>query len=194
MQIFAGMVAMIKALMEEKKMPKEKKIQIKCTGSHFVELKDLTPFQGDLKTITDENLDKLKRSILKEGFCTPIYIWKSNKKNYIIDAHQREKALNSLQEEGYSIPKLPVVIIEAKTKTEIKRKLLQISSQYGDFNKDELVSFIDGLKIELQDFSLKDIKLKDIDIMINKKDIKINEKELDILETENKCPKCGYEW
>ena len=56
-----------------------KKIKITCEGTDYVDYKTLAPFQGDLKIITDENLLKLKKSIIKYGFTAPAFIWKSGK-------------------------------------------------------------------------------------------------------------------
>ena len=119
-----------------------KTIKITCDGTDYVDYKSLTPFQGHLKILTEENLEKLKKSIIKYGFTVPAFIWQSGKKKYILDAHQRALALESLESDGYTIPDIPIVYIKAKNKTEAKEKLLHITSQYGTFDKDGLEDFL----------------------------------------------------
>jgi hypothetical protein len=128
----------------------EKKIAIKCEGSGVADLEDLTEFQGTLKKLSAKNRDKLRRSILKYGFTTPIFIWSHHGKKDCLDGHQRIKVLRDLQNEGYKIPKLPIVTIQAKNREEAKEKLLHISSQYGEVNKS-------GLDLYLEDIEADDI-------------------------------------
>jgi len=46
-------------------MDTDKIIKITCDGTDYVDYKSLTPFQGDLKILSVENLEKLKKSIVK---------------------------------------------------------------------------------------------------------------------------------
>ena len=131
------------------------KIKITCDGSDYVDFKTLVPFQGDLKTITDENLGKLKKSIIKYGFTVPAFIWKHERKKYIIDAHQRLKALESLFSEGYEIPDIPVVYIQAKDEQEAKEKLLHVTSQYGEFTEDGFANFILDAGLDISDLDIR---------------------------------------
>lgn len=130
-----------------------KEIRITCRGADTLPIDALIEFQKNIKTISKDNLAKLKRSILKHGFTAPIFVWKGVD-YHIIDGHQRMKALLSLREEGYDIPLLPVVYIEADNEKEAKEKLLYITSQYGEFSTDGLCSFIDGLDIDFNDIRL----------------------------------------
>jgi len=50
-----------------------------------------------------------------------------------------------MREEGYDIPLLPVDYIEADSEEDAKRKLLHISSQYGEFTADGFENFTFGL-------------------------------------------------
>jgi hypothetical protein len=107
--------------------------------------------QGNLKKLTKTNLKKLKSRILQAGFCAPIFIWSTGKKNKILDGTQRRAALLSLQEDGYLIPKIPVVYIDAESEEKAKEILLSISSQYGEWNEDELSKWLDGIDDEIND-------------------------------------------
>ena len=119
-----------------------KEIQIKCQGAGTLPLENLTQFQGNLKTITPANLKKLRSRIIDTGFVAPIFIWKNEKINYILDGHQRILALLSLQGKGYHIPDLPVAYIEADNEEDARKKLLSITSTYGDFNLEELQGWL----------------------------------------------------
>ena len=119
-----------------------KEIEIKCQGAGTLPLENLTQFQGNLKTITPANLKKLRSRILDTGFVAPIFIWKNEKINYILDGTQRLLALKSLQQKGYHIPDLPVAYIEADNEEDARKKLLSITSTYGDFNLEELQGWL----------------------------------------------------
>jgi len=165
-----------------------KEIKVTCSSSDTIPLDDLIDFQGGLKTITNENLEKLKNSIIKHGITVPGFIWKSGKKNYVLDMHQRIKALQSLKEGGYKIPLIPIDYIQAKTKKEAKEKLLHISSQYGEFDLKGLDNFIIGLEINNINLVNTEIDLfKDFEPAGIEEQGKLDSLEPKIAE----CPKCG---
>ena len=126
-------------------------IEIKCQGAGTLPLENLTQFQGNLKTITPANLKKLRSRIIDTGFVAPIFIWKQDKINYILDGTQRLLALKSLQQKGYHIPDLPVAYIEADNEEDAKQKLLSITSQYGEFDVDELRDWTKDFSFEMKD-------------------------------------------
>ena len=88
-----------------------KQVRITCAGAGEIDLDRVVAFQGELKSITRKNLEKLKSRILKNGFNVPYHIWidKQGKKEtyYILDGHQRTKALHELRAQGYEVPPLP---------------------------------------------------------------------------------------
>ena len=135
----------------------KQEIRVTAHAADILPIDALLEFQGNLKTITRANLDKLKRSILKHGFTAPIFVWKGVD-NHILDGHQRLKALIEMRQEGYNIPLLPVVYIDADSEAHAKEKLLYITSQYGDFTTEGFNEFAEGL-----DFSFDDIRLTDGD-------------------------------
>jgi hypothetical protein len=53
----------------------DKVVAIKCEGSTTVDIKEVHEFQGDFKALTKENFEKLKKTILIEGFADPLNIW-----------------------------------------------------------------------------------------------------------------------
>lgn len=124
-----------------------KDIRVTCHAADVLPVDSLVEFQGNLKTISRENLDKLKRSILRHGFSAPIFVWRGSD-NHILDGHQRLRALLEFRQEGYNLPLLPVVFIDAEDEKEAKEKLLYITSQYGDFDKNGFWDFASGLDFD----------------------------------------------
>lgn len=110
-----------------------------------VDYQKLVPFQGDLKDIDEESLNKLVGSIKENGFIVPKFVWIDNNKYYIIDGHQTIKALKQLKVEGYKIPEIPIVQVQADNKKDAAKKLLQINSKYGKINPD--TSFFEDFDI-----------------------------------------------
>lgn len=134
---------------------KENIIKINCTGTTFLEIKELNTFQGNLKELSMENKNKLKKNIIKNGFRVPIFVWKNN----IIDGHQRIKILQDLIKEGYIIDKIPVVELEAENIKDAKKLLLLINSRYGKITEKGLYDFSHDLGID--DF-IKQLDFPDI--------------------------------
>ena len=130
-------------------------IKVTCRAADLLPIDALTEFQGELKKITKANISKLKKSILKHGFTAPIFVWKEYD-NYILDGHQRLKALCELRRDGYDIPLLPVAYIEAESEEDAKRKLLHITSQYGEFSLDGLQEFTEGMEFDFDSIRLTD--------------------------------------
>lgn len=130
-----------------------KAVLVKCTGTELININDLTNFQGKLKSLSDEAYGKLKASILDLGFSFPVFAWKYRNKNFILDAHQRVHTLKKMREEGYFIPQLPVVWIEAKDRFEAAKKLLASTSQYGDVTPDGLHEFMTEFGLKMADLT-----------------------------------------
>jgi hypothetical protein len=66
-----------------------------------------------------------------------------------IDGHQRTKVLRDLQSEGYEIPPLPVVWIEAEDEKEAKERVLLASSVYGEITPEGLSEYLTGNELDL---------------------------------------------
>lgn len=126
---------------------------------NYYELEDL---QGDLKTITNEELGKLKASIIKHGIFLPKLVWYNQSKYWTLDGHQTKKALKSLSDD-YDIPKIPIVKIKATSKKNAIEKILIINSRYGKINRQtELLGFYE---FELDDL-IDEIEIPELKIEI----------------------------
>jgi len=157
-----------------------KQVNIACRAADILPLEKLTVIQGDLKKLSEMNIEKLKKSILKYGFSAPIFIWESGikKPKYnILDGTQRVTVLKMMQKDGYKIPDLLVVYISAKNKKEAMEKLLHITSQYGEFDREGLDSFLLG--IDATEELLETLRLSEADILYNTEPEVIDYSDLD---------------
>ena len=160
-------------------------IEIKCKGADTLPIDRILEFQNDLKTLSKDNEKKLRNSILKFGFIAPFFVWDNQGEWKLLDGHQRLKTLLKMREEGYDIPLLPVDYIEADSVEDAKRKLLHITSQYGEFSPEGFENF----SLELDGF--ENIRLTDgefnISFLRDKDEVKEDNYEIpDEIETDIK--------
>lgn len=118
-------------------------IKVNLTGELInVRLEELNPFQEDIKTLSDENYEKLKTAILKDGFSFSIHVFELEDSSlWVLDGHQRLACLLRMKEEGFQIPTLPCVMVEAESLEHARRLVLEGTSQYGSFQASALVDF-----------------------------------------------------
>lgn len=133
-----------------------KTISVKCETKDYLDWHNITEFQGGLKIRDEADIEKAKTSILKYGWSFPFFVWVSGKTNYCLDGHARIKVLKALEEEGYLIPELPVVYIQAKNKTEAKQKLLRLNSNFGHFTKESVLEFAEDIDLNFDEIALPD--------------------------------------
>ncbi|MBU0992387.1 MAG: ParB N-terminal domain-containing protein, partial [Proteobacteria bacterium] len=134
-------------------------INITCKGSKYMPLDQLKNFQGNLKTLPVSELDKLKGSIMKHGFSFPVFVWNDS----ILDGHQRTFAVKKLMDEGYTIGNIPVVEIEAGSRTEAAEKLLILNSHYAHITEDGLSEFLSANELDINEI-VSDLNLPDFDM------------------------------
>lgn len=137
------------------------KVNIACSGNDVLDVDLLQPFQGNLKVLSEENYQKLKAEILELGFSEPVSVWKNKDKHLILNGHQRVKTLKKMKQDGYLIPKIPVSFIYANSIKEAKKKVLALTSQYGEMKAQGLYDFMQEAELELGDldnFRLPEIK------------------------------------
>jgi ParB-like chromosome segregation protein Spo0J len=158
------------------------KIQIENRSNlPTINYKKLKDFQGNLKKLSEENLNKLKNAIVKYGFTFPKAVWINEENYYIIDGHQTKTALAALEKEGWEIPKIPYYEVKAENRKEAKKKLLLINSSFGQYSKEGIENFIDDIDFEefVSDFNFNEIEfdfLSDIDDEIEEKELQEYEK------------------
>lgn len=111
----------------------------------------LEEFQGNLKDLTEENYARAKKSILKLKYSFAVHAWENEGKYYILDGHQRVRAMLKMADEGYAIPSIPTVLVEADSFKQAKEKVLAGTSQYGQMTGQGLYEFISESQLDWRD-------------------------------------------
>ena len=110
-----------------------------------IDYKKLVNLQNDsFKDLTKERFEKLVASFKKHGFFVPFYIWISKGTYYILDGHQRVRALQEIEPNGLEVP---YITIEAKNKKDAAEKLLAIDGKYGQRTLEGQDEFIELFEI-----------------------------------------------
>ena len=160
--------------MQEKKIKANKIIEITCGYQETISPTEVKDLQGELKDKTREQLDKLKRQILKHGFSFPLFVWRDkNKDVYAIDGHGRRFVSEELINEGYKfkykdkkvVTDIPIVWIEAKSKREAKEKLLALNSSFGRISDEGFYGFLfePGAELDFDEIKM-DLDLPGLDL------------------------------
>ena len=141
-------------------------LKVTCQAADYVSINSLEAFQGNLKELPQNQLDKLKKSLKKHGFSFPVFVWK-NGSNKIIDGHQRVHAARQMLN-GEDL-QVPVAWIEAKNEKEAKEKVLLATSQYGRLQREGFEDFIEAAELELDELcEIVDFPEIDIEALADK--------------------------
>ena len=176
----------------------KQEILIKCDTKLFIALESILDFQGELKVLSEENYQKLKKQILEQGFCAPIFVWKNDGKWYCLDGTQRRITLKRMKSEGYSVPDLPCVEVIAKTKIEAKKKLLSYVSQFGKVSPTGLFQYMAEADIGIENMDDFEIPEVDMDAFreeffgIGDEAVSESESKEEKEKELTKCPNCGH--
>lgn len=130
-----------------------------------IPLSKIEPFQHNMKTLSDENYQKLRREIEETGFSFAVHVWEYMGKTHCLDGHQRIECLKRMYE-GRPDPLVPVVYVQASSFAEAKRKTLSAASQYGEFNTEGLQKMLAEIEIPQElvagHFSIPQVDLSQI--------------------------------
>ena len=77
----------------------------------YLPVGSLTPYEGNARKHTPEDIDQIKESILKDGFNDPIGIW--GEKNIIVEGHGRQIAAKEL-----GLESVPCIRLDHLTETQ----------------------------------------------------------------------------
>jgi hypothetical protein len=156
-------------------------------------LDEITPFQGELKVRDENDIKKIKESLIKYGISFPFFVWNKDLTLYCLDGHGRRLALLELSQEGYVLPPIPIVRICVKNEEDAKQRMLRLNSRYGMVTKSSVLQFVENIEVDYNDLAIPgpaniffDVAVKDIELFFSqgqedgnkKKSIKI-------------CPHCG---
>ncbi len=118
-------------------------MEIKCSTKDTIKLTECVSFQGNLKKRTPQDIEELKKSLLREGLLMPFAVWLHDDKKYLLDGHGRKEALIQLAVEDAGLLSIdwPCVYIEADSEDNARKALLQITSAYGKITKSGVKQF-----------------------------------------------------
>lgn len=127
-------------------------------------LSEIKELQGQLKELSVEGYEKLKKSIIEHGFSFPIEVAVINGRPYgILDGHQRLRTVREMvRREGYILPdgRLPVCFTQCRDREQAGRLILHAISQYARVQEEGLYSFANDFKIDpkslVSDFDIPD--------------------------------------
>lgn len=156
-------------------------------------ISELNATQGDLKFLSKDNYNSLKKNIEKHGFDIPVTVWvDSQGERWLLDGHQRKHVLET---EGWNDP-IPYLVIKAPNMATAAERLLAITSQYGTITQEGLDEYI--AKFELPEIEINE--LTNFDGIFNftiepeeepEFEPEVEDTRLDKL-NEIVCPECGY--
>lgn len=157
-----------------------------------VPFETLIEYQGDIKELSGDNCEKLKKRILSVGFCDPFVVWDSSEGMFILDGHQRKLALSSLSADGWKIPPVPVVCVAAETHDRAKEIVLSLTSQFGEFNtsSETMAKWLESFESDIADsFRFVDTEIN-FNLDFDFGDVP-EEEEPQQKKRETECPHCG---
>lgn len=193
-------------------MTEQKTVIIACRGAAALSLEQLMPFQGNLKTLPEENYRKLRDEMLRDGFSEPISIWQEPVdggdgvyRYHILNGHQRVTALKRMRDhEGFLVPDLPVSFVEAGDVRTAKRKVLALTSQFGVMTLDSVREFATEAQLGFADisdsFRFSEVDLSKLQPVAPKKvefTAKDGAKELsedEFQKFDHTCPRCAFSY
>jgi len=111
-------------------------IQNHVVVSDYIQRTDLKDFQGKLKKDNPAEIAHLVERIRTKGFSAPIFVWHGHE--FILDGHQRIKALELLAKQGETLKddKIPVVYIKADSEKEAKEKVAEYNSKFSTIDQE----------------------------------------------------------
>lgn len=186
-------------------------VRVECEGQGLLDVADMREFQGQLKSLSEADYQKLRAQILDRGFSFPIAVWQHESSNFILDGHQRRRTLLKLREEGHEVPPVPIVVVNAESYTEAKRKLIAAASQFGRVENQGLYEFIEDAGLTADEL-LETARFPELDLGLFKSEFyddipppdyegggrapndgkELGKDEFDGFT--HKCPRCGFEW
>jgi ParB-like chromosome segregation protein Spo0J len=149
------------------------------------DIKALIPYANNPKDHPEEQVVRLVSSIKEFGFINPVVV---DGEDVVVAGHGRLEAAKRLKMET-----VPTVCVDHLTEAQVKAfRIMDNKAAESGWLDDQLKIELEGLQalgldMELTGFSLDDFT---VEIPDDNKDID----EGAMADTENECPKCGFEW
>jgi 3'-phosphoadenosine 5'-phosphosulfate sulfotransferase (PAPS reductase)/FAD synthetase len=122
-----------------------------------VRWRELTWLQNaNLKDMSKPAYEKLRKSIVTNGFIAPFHIWQSKNETYILDGHHRQKVMAEMEKDGFAVPDmLPANFVDCKSMREAKKLVLVYSAIYAQVTDEGLYEYLN-----IEGLNFDDIKLE----------------------------------
>lgn len=153
----------------------------------YKSIKDLKPYKKNAKKHPKEQVEQIANSIKEFGFTQPVLI---DRNNCVVAGHGR-----ILGAKKAGLKEVPTLCLDDLTPEQIKAYRLadnKLNESDWDFNLLD-----EELGILAEDI---DMSLFGFDMDLEEEETKRKKVEFEAIEgsknvkTENKCPRCGYEW
>ncbi len=155
----------------------------------YVKIGKLKPFRGNPRKIEPAEMKKLCRSLRDFGFVDPVIVRRDD--NMVIGGHQR---IEAAKQEGWS-ELIPVVYLDGLTDAKMNLLNVALNKISGEWDWPKLGDLFDSMDDGSIDLEMSGFELNEIGNMMSGLDETQKEKEYDEnLETDTKCPECGYVW
>ena len=149
-------------------------------------LSELIPWAVNPRQLTEKQAEHLKASLIKFGLAQPFLI---SPENDIYDGHQRQALMDIMQEYGHDAPidcRMSSRVLEDDERREL---VVRLHENVGEWDYDGLANLYEVE--ELGDWGFPEWKLAELSGADPPDDFPEYGDDID---TEHKCPKCGYEW
>jgi DNA modification methylase len=114
--------------------------------------------EPDFKELSKKDYEKLKQSILQQGFIDPLKVWHDKKSGtlYCLDGKHRQLVLQQLEKDGVEISgKLPAIFINCRDRNHAAQLVLVYSSIYAKITEESLYKFFDVERLKFDDMKLQ---------------------------------------
>ena len=154
----------------------------------------LEAWKANPRGITVQDLERLKRQIVRHGVYKPLIVMPAGKRWTVIGGNMRLLALRQL-----GVKQVDVSVVHPKTEAEVLEYALSDNDRAGRYDQAALSKLLqaDLDRIKLEDYRITvGLELPVGDVM---KDygpgMEVKEMELDEnLATSHHCKECGYKW
>jgi len=145
--------------------------------------------QGELKGLSKRAYKKLRAGLEDFGYCEPIVVWHGQDGIYwCADGTQRLTVLRAMRDDGWQIPKVPVVLLDATDKADMLKKLALLAGTYGKATQESVSDFAIDNDLDFE-FIEKYTALADFETPADSDE---SEPSGDDEKSETVCPACGH--
>ena len=165
-------------------------IQINCAHDKVVPTAELVPNPRNPNTHSKAQIEVIAKVIQHRGWRAPITV--STRSGFVVCGHGRLEAAMLMGAEG-----VPVDYQDFESEADewahmiADNKIAELAEIDNDILKDVLLELDTGA----MDMDLTGFNVNELEKLMTQIHVEPDEKEFDEnIETEHKCPSCGYEW